>query len=728
MHILNPQYDLVMPIETMLPHSKAWLKFKEICPSDSWASLETRADEMLVSTNASRPFVSQQEHRKHRFDPIPYCIDQQEWQVLCEGLVQRTRCLNAVLADLYGEQRACYEGLINIRELFSLKNFVLPAHGVTGMGLPQLHLSQVQVAKTSKGFRVVKDITSTPQRLGMIIEQRMVSNRIMPLAQEALCLRRLAHWFGQFRFYIYTSSPKQSEASYGVVLSRGIDKEGYEEHAYLAHFLGIPIVEATDLTVRDGQIYLKNLGELQRVHFVLRRVPETGIDPLELGEQTDYGVGGLFDAIRRGEVFMDAVPGVGIVEKKVIFERMPALCEFFLKEKLLLPQIHPSESLREDVLPTIQHGAIKNIPYHLQLSLYAFGQDIQVMPGGLAISIAVGELKPNIKDLWVCGEGFAEPVPPLFSNQVSSNELRQGAGVSSRVADATLWFGRYLERADTLTRVLREILLEPQREAYVNREVMPSLHLSLVQKALEIGPENSPAQDWSKHWMAMVKDPTWVGNLLYNLNGVQRNAHILRDRISSDMLQIAQGIVVPYLGTFHMDNCERLLSRTLEQIAALTGLSIDSMTHSDEWNFLVIGRRLERACSTLSLLASLCEAESFDKMNSWELLLRTFDSIMTYRWRYRLQFEPLSVVEMMLKDTTNPRSVAFQTTQILETLALLETQGAAWANDLRLNLQRDLDQVNAIQLEAKTLSIQLLAAKDALMSFYDQLTKILLHL
>lgn len=715
--------------EAMLPVSRAWQKFIEICPTETWVSLEARAEELLVSTSSSRPFISQQEQRKHRFDPIPYCFDQQDWQPLCEGLIQRTRCLNAVLADLYGEQKSCYEGLLNIRELFASKNFILPAHGATGMGLPQLHFFQVQVAKTSHGYRVVRDFTAVPHRLGMMLELRMIGNRILSAAQDRLCLRRLAHWFGQFKYHIYSSVPdKTAEAAYGVVLSRGIDADGYDEHAYLAHFLGLPIVEASDLSVRDGRVYLKNLDSLQRVHFILRRVPEVGIDSLEMGELTDYSIGGLFDAIRQGSVFMDAVPGLGILQSETIFQRLPELCQFFLGEKLLLPQIERHIKADKDSIPTIHHGAVKNVPYQLQFSLYAFGQDIQVLPGGLAVSVAEGSAKPTIKDLWVCGDDSPEPVPSLFNITTLSNELRHGTGVSSRVADATLWFGRYLERSDTLARVLREILLEPQREAYVNKDNMPLLHLDLVRKSLEIGPEKIPQFDWTEYWTAMVKDGKWVGNLVFNLNGVQRNALILRDRISSDMLQIAQGLALPYKGQILMDNGERVLSRTIEQIAGLTGLSIDSMTHSDEWNFLVIGRRLERACSTLSLLACLCQAESISKMNSWELLLRTFDSIMTYRWRYRLQFEPLSVVEMMLKDKTNPRSVAFQTHQILETLTSIEQQGAPWACALKVNLQRDLEQVHAIQLEAKTLTLQLLAAKEALMSFYDQLTKILLHL
>jgi uncharacterized alpha-E superfamily protein len=171
-----------------------------------------------------------------------------------------------------------------------------------------------------------------------------------------------------------------------------------------------------------------------------------------------------------------------------------------------------------------------------------------------------------------------------------------------------------------------------------------------------------------------------------------------------------------------------LLSRSLEQIAALTGLSLDSMTHSDEWNFLVIGRRLERACSTLSLLAHLCEVDSFDRLSAWELLLRTFDSIMTYRWRYRLQFEPLSVVEMMVKDATNPRSVAFQIHQLLDTLDLLSLQGAYWAQPLGLELRVTLNEMNNISLEADFLSQQLITTRDALLSFYNQLTKVLLHL
>ena len=658
----------------------------ETVPPETWGDLNTRIKTALASTSSARPFLSQREKRTIQFDPLPHFIDEEEWSFLVKGIRQRTKLLNLVLKDLYGEQKCLLEGWIDIPELYSLKNYVLASHGSIGLAQPQLHLHHIQVTKQGDRFVVLKDITSTPRQLGHVLEHRLVQNRYLHQAQMKLKLRRLAPWFSNFRNELYKNSPISTESVFGVVLAQGVDHEYHDEQAYLAHYLGLPVVEAQDLVVRDKMLYLKNLHQLQRIHFVLRRVPEKGLDPLEMEDHSLQNIPGMMDVLRQQNVFMDSVPGVGILEKNVLFNTVPKLCQYFLGEDLLLNQAKPELSSfdTEALSPCFSMEGSRSVSFKCQLYVSTFHDDIQVMPGGLAISNDPN--LPIVKDIWICG-GSQQHYRTLLDYQTDFNSPLSNLSVPSRVADATLWFGRYVERSDTLSRVLREVLVEPLREETIVDHSL--FHLDLIQKALEIQPsEDEPS--WQESWMRLTGDVQAVGSLHFNLSAVQRNAMMLQDRISVDMLNISQTLTQPFEKGFDIWDGEPALSSTIQRLAAITGLSHDSMTHSDEWNFLIIGRRLERATTTISLLKVLIDVSDQDISfgdNTWELLLRTFDSIMTYRRRYHIGLMPSAIFFMMVQDTTNPRSVAYQVEDMSKICQGMSQQGALWAVEHYQNLQ-----------------------------------------
>ncbi len=87
-----------------------------------------------------------------------------------------------------------------------------------------------------------------------------------------------------------------------MLLTPGPYNETYFEHAYLARYLGFPLVEGSDLTVRDDRVYLKTLTGLRRVHAILRRLDDDFCDPLELRGDSALGVPGLLQAVRAGNV------------------------------------------------------------------------------------------------------------------------------------------------------------------------------------------------------------------------------------------------------------------------------------------------------------------------------------------------------------------------------------------------------------------------------------------
>ncbi|WP_443586314.1 circularly permuted type 2 ATP-grasp protein, partial [Salmonella enterica] len=124
-----------------------------------------------------------------------------------------------------------------------------------------------------------------------------------------------------------------------ALLTPGPYNETYFEQAYLARYLGLPLVEGGDLTVRDGRLYLKTVQGLEPVHGLLRRLDDVWCDPLELRADSTLGVPGLLQAMRAGHVLVANAPGAAFLESSALLGFLPALAEELLGETLQLPAL-----------------------------------------------------------------------------------------------------------------------------------------------------------------------------------------------------------------------------------------------------------------------------------------------------------------------------------------------------------------------------------------------------
>ena len=104
--------------------------------------------------------------------------------------------------------------------------------------------------------------------------------------------------------------------------------ETFFEHAFLARYLGVTLVEGKDLTVRDDMLYLKTFAGLERVHVLLRRLDDAFCDPVELRADSSIGVPGLLQVMRAGNVMVSNVPGSGFVESPALHGFLPAIARF----------------------------------------------------------------------------------------------------------------------------------------------------------------------------------------------------------------------------------------------------------------------------------------------------------------------------------------------------------------------------------------------------------------
>ena len=264
-------------------------------------------------------------------------ISATEWDALESGLVQRSRLLDAVLADLYGPRRSVTGGVFPAQLLFSHPGYVRAARGIEVPGRHQLFMHACDISRAADGaFRVNADWTQAPSGAGYALADRRVVAHAIPDLYERIGPRPASPWAQALRLALIDVAPESAEEPVVVVLSPGIHSETAFDQAYLASVLGFPMVESADLVVRDGKLWMRSLGTLKRVDVVLRRVDADYIDPLDLRADSRLGVVGLVEVLRRGAVTVVNTLGSGVLESPGLLRFLPELAESLLGETPLL--------------------------------------------------------------------------------------------------------------------------------------------------------------------------------------------------------------------------------------------------------------------------------------------------------------------------------------------------------------------------------------------------------
>jgi uncharacterized circularly permuted ATP-grasp superfamily protein/uncharacterized alpha-E superfamily protein len=732
-------------------------------------------------------------------DVLPLILPHEEWREIERGVMQRATLLNKILLDVYGSQYLLQQGLLPPALVHGHAGFLRPAHGAPAQGGTMLHMYAADLARSPDGrWWVVADRTQAPSGAGYALENRLIISRVFPDLFRDLKVQHLASFFAALRDSLAHWAPHDDEAPLIVLLTPGPYNETYFEHAYLARYLGFPLVEGHDLTVRNGCVWLKTLSGLQRVHAILRRLDDDFCDPLELTGDSTLGVAGLADAARRGNVLLANALGSNLLESGALLGFLPVLSRKLLGEDLEMPSVATwwcgqPEAL-EEVIERLDKLVIK--PAFPQLRMEAvFGDDLTdakrvelvarmrakpqnfvaqelvqlsqapvwdrlhprrllaraigmrvfacatpngyvVMPGGLT-RVATG---PNArvismqrggasKDTWVLAAGSVNTFSMLRRATSSQDLVRSGANLTSRVVENLYWFGRYAERCDNTARLLR-VALERMIDAVPSAEDAGWLSITSLLRRAEILDDEDDLDDVAlvRALRAAIVDEERQG-LAGNLRQLFRVASQLRERLSLDNWRTVNKLVQDFADrkthSLALSDALSEIDRTVVALMTLSGFALDGMTRDQGWRFLSIGRRIERMqfqCAALQqALAMPPDRESGPELD-W--LLALADSTITYRSRYMSRPEWLPVLDLLVRDDSNPRSVAFQLKGLHDYLVRLGTALGPCGADLlvpskdllaNLDINRDLDPrrpalaalLDGVQATSLTLSEQL---------------------
>ncbi len=663
--------------------------------------------------------------RPRRLDPVPLVLSASEWSHLEAGLRQRARLFELILDDLYrGTQRLLREGLIPADLVHANSGYRRACRGLRAS--VRLHLHACTLARGADGtWRVLADATQFPGALACPWENRAVMARAFGDDFRRANVREVATFHERHAAFLAELAPEGSSRSDMILLAPGSQGPNL---ASFARRLGIRTAEPRDLTVRGRALYLKCMGGLRPVHFVLRFCEDRSLDPLETCDDSPDGVPGLLECARAGNVVIANAPGTAVLEAAAWAVFLPAICRRLLGEELMLPAAPawwcgepaglrhvldhlgaltvlpafgaeagprngaPSPDPRKldrladairasprsfvarqregfSTAPVWVDGRLEPRAVLLQTFTAQGPHDAAVLPGGIAvIASSHGEISAPLdresdqKDTWIIA---AHPLPPGMtgdSGDPASPCPQVPRELLSRAAENQFWLGRYLERLDGLLRVLRSAALQvpddPHPESTPFAELLRQLCL--------LPPQLPPGTSLPRELARILSGPAGCLEDLTRCCLEASKAQIgeLPPRIWRILQRLRE--VIPDEASLPGIDALAL------KLAALRGCLADSMDSGPARHLLEIGSRLERVMHTISLLAAIPSVNDRPHL-LLEPLLEITESTSAFPRDVIGPPRLPAIFDLLVRDETNPRSLASQIPRIIDHIEELGT-------------------------------------------------------
>ncbi len=476
----------------------------------------------------------------------------------------------------------------------------------------------------------------------------------------------------------------------GVLLARGSGEGHYLDHASLARQMGVSIVQGSDLVVLDSRLYLKTIAGMDRVDVVLRRVPTSELDPVTFDGPRGWGVPGLLSCVRKGELAMANGMGSDLADNRALAAYLPAIVDYYLGEKPLLASPRLLElrdlDLREEVTANrdayvvrhvwrrgpehewglgsgvrrggllarveeaphefVAHRAIESASFpawtgegagSAPVTLRAFGLGenrisscvLAWTGGGPAPAPALLQASDRVKDVWIVRARSA----PSFSIFAPAEEAPKRLRLTSRVAEAFFWMGRYAERAEATARTLRVVQMQAASRTggamALERRPLWSAMAALSGHRPDALPDDGAAAADLPFYFLLDQSTAGRPSPRCGNGGRTRrtSASISRPRSGrSSTGFISRSRSTPTgPGPTRSARCWRTAPSTtkiLVQLDELTGALEKHMLHNDAWHFWQLGVYAERALTTLVALREVVAPAGLDGTANLDLLLQ----------------------------------------------------------------------------------------------------------
>jgi uncharacterized circularly permuted ATP-grasp superfamily protein len=276
-------------------------------------------------------------------DLLPRIITSAEWSVIDRGLVQRITALNLFLKDVYNERRILKDGVIPGEMIYTCRHFRRQMRGVKVPRDVYVSIAGTDLIRQPDGtFVVLEDNLRVPSGVSYMLTGRKAMKQIFPTLFRKCGVRPIEQYCQALLSTLRSMAPDDRLNPVIVLLTPGVYNSAYFEHAYLAHQMGIELVEGRDLVVHDNVVYMRTTSGLQRVDVIYRRVDDDFLDPMVFRSDSSLGAPGLFNAYRAGNVVFCNAIGTGVADDKAIYYFVPKMIRYYLGEE---PILHNVETL-----------------------------------------------------------------------------------------------------------------------------------------------------------------------------------------------------------------------------------------------------------------------------------------------------------------------------------------------------------------------------------------------
>lgn len=654
--------------------------------------------------------------------PVPVVVSMEEWPAISQGLIERADLLEMVLADIYGDNTLVRDGHLPASLVAGNPEWLRPMVGTKPASGHYLHFVAFDIGRGPDGrWWVLGDRTQAPSGAGYALENRVASAHSFAGFYRDAHVLRVANFFRAFRESL--NGMRQEDESRVAVLTPGPLNDTYFEHAYIARYLGLMLLEGEDLAVEDGRLFVRTVAGLKPVSVLWRRLDATWADPMELDENSHLGTPGLLSALRAGRVSMINALGSGALESRAFLAFMPRLSRILAGRPLSIPNIAtwwcgaeaerahvlakadrmivghahanlmPVEPVRSGVnaadaatsgadlaawldadggnlvgqervtlstTPVWHEGRLVPRPMSIRLFLARTQNGWQVMPGGYARIAA--EQDPSAVS--IARGGSVADVWVVSDKPVPESTLiEQTPGHFSRSASSVL----PSRAADNLFWLGR----------YVERAEGMMRLLRAYNSRLDESPAGgSPLLEAVNRYLDFrdVKAAKGIPPALVAVLGAAvGSAGRIRDRFSVDAWSSLADLertvgrlaetVVPG------DDAALAMGVLLRKIAGFAGLVHDNMYRFAGWRFLTLGRSVERALEMTSILTNFAVGDAPE--GGLDLCIEVGDSVMTHRRRYSVTTTRETVLDLLALDQMNPRAIAYHVDEIRNQASLL---------------------------------------------------------
>ena len=710
-------------------------------PPEKLAHIFSMAEEMREEEGAylvPKEISTSETRTAGGFDLMPLVISGEEWSRIEMGLTQRVRAWNLFLRDIYSGQEILKSGVVPYEIVYSDPNFHRGCARLPGVTASYLQLTAFDLEQNTRGqWMVVEEHLGVADGASYALKKRQIMRQIVPRLFDGVEVLPIEDFAAQVLDVLQELVRIPEGGARGVLLAQGSSDEYYLDDAALARQMGVPIVQGNDLVVLDSRLYLKTIGGVEPVDVVLRRLATSLLDPVVFDAASRYGVPGLLSCVRKGSLAVANGLGSDLANNRALAPYLSIITDYYLGEKPILasPQVLELRDLdvREQVADNrqdyvIRHAwkrgpvhewVVRHMPAHewsrlwqeieanpseyvahklppqaahpcwtpngsrslpVTIRAFALGMD-RVSPCALAwtgesASLASTVATDRIKDVWILRSMPATSIPVHAQAEEAPKRLR----LTSRVAESFFWMGRYAERAEATTRMLRIIQMQawPMTDSAVARQRRPLwaalARISGHSADFFVKPDRDAITARQVPFYFLL-DKRNSGSVLSYLLACRQNAENIREHFPPEVWSVLNHLYLDV--ALHADQSVSERVRTvmedrslhqeiLTQLDELTGALEKHMLHNDAWHFWQLGVYAERSLLTIQTLKQALAPEVGGESvigpvssTNLDLLLQMLAGQYAYRSLYHARPVAARVARLLLQDEEFPRSALF---------------------------------------------------------------------